>query len=364
MQISIGTSMKTDVKAAIAEVTAKISNPKLLVLLTPYENLEKASDLLNKKYAGVSMIGTSATTYYGSESTDKRTVLIGFGSDAAVEVGVIRNLSSAPIIDIPDMEERVRNIHAGKEDTVCLEFCTNDEERLVSTLNVALERAGIKLAGGTIFGVPAGKASYAMCNGELYTDACAYALIKNTGGKIRVYSELIFKPMDGVRRHVATSVNLEKKELITLDGRPAAQVYCEDAGVSEDKLVGNVLTNPLGRVIGDEIYIASPYEITRTGALINYKRINENDTISVMELLDYDAVGKQTRERIKLENPKISAIFSINCIYRHLLYTNEGYLTSFLSQMAAVAPHVGIVGGGEQCGKQHVNQTMVAIVFE
>ena len=67
---------------------------------------------------------------------------------------------------------------------------------------------------------------------------------------------------------------------------------------------------PLGRVIGEDIYISSPYEIGRNGSLICYKRINENDTISVMELLDYDSVGENTRALIQNENPNISFIFS------------------------------------------------------
>lgn len=364
MQISIGISKKADVTAAIEEVSAKVVNPSMLIMLSSYEHLSKATQILSQKYAGVPMIGTSATTYEGSESSDKRMVLIGFGKDIVGEVGVIRNLSTAPMIDIPKMEENIAKVQAGVGNTICLEFCTNDEERLVTTMNVALEHAGIPVAGGTVFGVPEGASSMVMVNGVLYQDACAYAIIKNQTGKIRTYSELIFKPMEGAKKHIATGVKLDTKELLTLDGRPAASVYCEDAGVSESELVGNVLTNPLGRVIGDQVFIASPYQIGKNGSLINYKRINENDTISVMELEDYEAVGAQTRATITQENSKISFVFSINCIYRHLLYTDRGYLNTFLGEMAKLGPHIGVVGGGEQLGKQHVNQTMVCVVFE
>ena len=46
------------------------------------------------------------------------------------------------------------------------------------------------------------------------------------------------------------------------------------------------------------------------------------------------------------------------------LFTNENYLGTFLKDMRTIAPHVGVVGGGEQYRKQHVNQTMVCAVFE
>lgn len=364
MQVKIGTSMNSNVQNAVAEVSAKADKPNLLVLLTSYEHLKEASELVAQKFPGVPLIGTSTTSYYESESSDKRTILIAFGSDVDAQVGIIRCLSKSPMIDIADMEEKVSKIQAGDQNTICLEFCTNDEERLTTTLNVAVGRARIPIVGGTIFGYPSGATPYAMLNGVLYPDACCYALIKNKSGKIRTYSENIFGPMECARPHIATKVDLKKKELISLDGRPAADVYCEDAGVSRSQLVDNVLTNPLGRVIGDEIFISSPYAIGDRGSLINYKRINENDTIQVMELKDYDAINEETRRRIKNENRNISFIFSINCIYRHLLYSQRNYLTTLLTNMKSVGPHVGIVGGGEQHNRQHVNQTMVCAVFE
>lgn len=364
MQVTVGTSKKTEVSAAVAEVTAGITNPKLLILLSAYEQLEEGSKLIKEKYSQTPLMGTSSTTYFQSESSDERMILIAFGQDVDAEIGIIRNLSMMPIADIPDMEEKLRKVHPGMGDTVCLEFCTNDEERLVTTMNVALDNVEVTLAGGTVFGVPEGAVSYVMADGKLYTDACVYAVIKNTGGKVRVYSELIFKALEGAKQHIATSVNLANKELLTLDGRPAADVYCEDAGVTSDKIASNVLTNPLGRVIGDDIYIASPYMVGKNNSLINYKKINENDMVSVMELIDYEVAGADTRRQIESENRKISFVFSINCIYRHLLYSDRGYLKTFLGSMSDLGLHVGIVGGGEQYGKQHVNQTMVAVVFE
>lgn len=356
--------MKTEVEAAVAEACSKISAPKFLVLLSSFDQFEKASKLIAEKFPNVPIIGTGTISYYDTTSSDKRMLLLGFGNDAEVEVGVVRNLSTAPMLDIPALEEKVSKIQAGDGNTICLEFCTNDEERLVTTLNVALERARIPIVGGTVFGYPDGYAPKVLVNGQLYENACCYALLKNKSGKIRTYSENIYGPMECPVTHIATKVNLSAKECISLDGRPAADVYCQDANVSKNELVDNVLTNPLGRVIGDQIFITSPYAIGNNGSLISYKRINENDSIQVLELKDYESIGADTRRNIRDENSHISFILSINCIYRHLLYSNRGYLDTFISEMKSVGPHVGIVGGGEQYKKQHVNQTMVCAVFE
>ncbi len=364
MQISIFTSLKTDAAAAAAEVCAKVGSPKLLILLSSFDLFEKISNIVSEKFPNIPTIGTGTISYCGKDSSDKRTILLAFGNDIDVEVGVIRKLSTAPMLDIPAMEEKVSKISAGDSNTVCLEFCTNDEERLVTSLNVALERSRIPIVGGTVFGYPQGYVPKVLVNGKLYKDACCYALVKNRAGKIRTYSENIYGPMACPKIHIATKVNLATKELISLDGRPAADVYCQDADVSRNQLVDNVLTNPLGRVIGEQIFVSSPYGIGNNGSLINYKRINENDSIQVLELKDYDAIQYDTRQSIKHENGKISFILSVNCIYRHLLFSNKGYLNEFIGNMGSLGPHVGVVGGGEQYKKQHVNQTMVCAVFE
>ena len=64
--------------------------------------------------------------------------------------------------------KKVSKISAGDSNTICLEFCTNDEERLVTTLNVALERARIPIVGGTVFGYPEGYTPKVLVNGEYF----------------------------------------------------------------------------------------------------------------------------------------------------------------------------------------------------
>ena len=118
-------------------------------------------------------------------------------------------------------------------------------------MNVALERANVPILGGTVFGTPAGKESIVSVNGQIYKDACAWMLVKNTSGKIRTYSENIYAVPENAKTHVATKVNLANKELVSLDNRPAADVYSNELGVSRSSIVDNVFKNPLGRIVGD-----------------------------------------------------------------------------------------------------------------
>lgn len=364
LDINFGTSSNPDAFEAVREATEKIKTPTLLIVFTAHETLRAVTDAILARFPGVPCIGMGATSYFGTSNSATETVIIGFGKDARVKTGVMRHLSFAPVYDLKDLKSAVSEVSPGADDSVCLEFCTNSEEQLVTSMNMVLEGRGVTLLGGTVFGTPEGMTSKVMVDGVLYEDACCYALIKNTSGKIRTYSENIYAVLPGTPRHIATEVNGKARELIRLDGHPAADVYAAELGLSRDQIVDNVLRAPLGRIVGEEVFITSMYDLKSNGALVNYKRINDNDTISILHLQDYDRINSDTRDIIRRGNSRISFIFSVNCIYRHLLFTGENYLERFLGNMGHLGPHIGVVGGGEQYRNQHVNQTMVCAVFE
>lgn len=364
MQVTIGKSSQNDALQAVKEAMRNSGTPKLIFFICAYQNIKEVAEVIAREYPNTLSIGTSGISYHDGQATDRELLITAFGQDAEVAVGVMRHLSSCPVADIEALKQAIQAVHPEDGKTVCIECCAGHEERLVTTMNVALAPHHIPLVGGTVFGTPEGKPSYVVVNGKLYEDACCFAVIKNKSGRIRTYSELIYELDPSAPRHIATKVNLDNKELITLDGRPAAEVYATELGISKSEVVDNVLQSPLGRVVGDEVFISSQYAIGNGDSLINYKRINENDTICVLKLKDYKSINADTRDEIRRESSGISYIFSVNCIYRHLLFTNEGYLNTFISDMERVGPYVGMVGGGEQYKNQHVNQTMVCAVFE
>lgn len=152
--------------------------------------------------------------------------------------------------------------------------------------------------------------------------------------------------------------------MIELDGRPAAEAYSKELGIPKEKIVDNVLKNPMGRAVGEEVFISSMMSLEADGTLLNYKRINKNDCIYFLALGDYQETERETREQMKSEMRQISLVVSIDCIYRYLLYDGEGYFETYARDMASLGNHMGVVGGGEQYNNQHVNQTMVCAVFE
>ncbi len=355
--------MAGNAQSAVDEASRQVQNPQGIIFFTDYNLISEVSKILKGKYPDAEIIGTSGNAYCNTNLSDKITIITAIESDAKVSAGTISHLSMAPVQDLGNLERSVKTVSPGKEDSVTIEFCTNEEERLVTTMNMVLEKYGIGLCGGTVFGVPDGKPSLVSYNGEVFQDCCAYIVIKNTGGKARVYAENIYGKVRDIP-HIATKVNRAKKALVELDHRPAADVYAEEMHLSRNEIVGNVLKNPLGRCVGDKIFISSMHTLESNGTLLNYKKINENDTIYILELLDYDDINRQTRNTIQGESKRIDLVFSFNCIYRYMLFTQENYFGTLLQNMSTLGPSVGCVAGGEQYNNQHVNQTMVCAVFE
>ena len=243
-----------------------------------------------------------------------------------IRCGIITEASRCPVAGTTQLLKQIAEISPGTDDTVCVEYCTGSEEKLVTTFTSCLETKGIHLAGGTVFGVPDGKPPVVAYNGELYEDACVYALIKNTTGKIRVYKENIYEKTSA-QSHFATKVDVSRKALIELDGRPAADVYSAELGIPRDKIVDNVLVNPMGRAVGNQVFISSMNGMDTDGTLTNYKRINKNDCIYFLSLGDYKATEQQTRQQIQQDASHISLVLSIDF---------------FLKRAVQLIPHAGV----------------------
>lgn len=359
----VGTSSRHEAKAAVEEACASIKNPKLLILFTSHDRLLEESELLMEKYPDTPCIGTSGTSFHNGRDMEQQLVVTAFLEGVEAICGVMEHISSMPLLGIKQVQEKAAKIAPGNENTVCIEFCTGAEEKMISTLQAGLAGKNIGVIGGTVYGYPADAVGAVSVNGKIYEDACAYVFIRNLTGKIKIYRENIYGRSSG-SVHIATKVDRKTRELIELDGRPTADVYSEETGIPKSKIVDSVLEYPLGRSVGDEIYIASMYAIGKNGSFVNYKQVNENDTIHILKLLDYEEIMQQTREKISQQMGRVSFILSVDCIYRYLLFSGKNYLSTYLKNMHSLGEHVGIVGGGEQFENQHVNQTMVCAVFE
>lgn len=362
MRTFIGTGQGNP-RDAVKQAIQGLKAPAAIIFMAPYDMAEEVAVLIREAYPDAPSIGTIGTKLVNGKVDENNFAVLAFFEDVRVSCGIITDISRCPVAHIGEIQRKLSEISAASENTVCIEYCTGSEEKLVTTFTSCLEKRGISLIGGTVFGVPEGKPPIVAYNGKIYEDACVYAFVKNLTGKVKVYKENIYEN-NAKQAHFATKVDVSRKALIELDGRPAAEVYSKELGLPKDKIIDNVLINPMGRAVGEQVFISSMMTLESDGTLINYKRINKNDCIYFLSLGDYKEIEKKTREKIKSDMKHISLVLSVDCAYRYFLYNGENYTAAYAKDMASLGSHIGIIGGGEQYNNQHVNQTMVCAVFE
>lgn len=338
----------------LSEAVKGFVNPSLIILLSNENKFKEHVEELEQLYPGIPSIGCVCTSYTKSLTIENGITVIAFSDCVSVAANVILELSSIPVKYISRMEEDIKKVKAESQNTICIDLATGNHSRLMTILGSILENKNIPLIGA---GVYYNKVS---CNGVIYEDACAYAFIKNNG-RIKAYKETIYKPTD--LKMVVTKADSKKYVLYELNGKPAESVYCDYLNISPNKINTQYFQNPLGKWVGDEFYIMGIGQL-QDRALQCYKRINNMDIISILELDDYKQVINNTVTAIKKDMHHISGIFSMNCGGRHTFSENENYWKDYLKTMNFTDNHVGIVAMGEHFNSQHVNLTMVCFAFE
>ena len=199
-------------------------------------------------------------------------------------------------------------------------------------------------------------------NGTVYPDAVAYALVRNKNGRVKAYKENIYHQM-GNYRFIASRTDKGRYIIGELNGKPARQTYQEILHVTEQQILTQTFKNPFGKLNGDDICIVSIKEVNGN-ALACYRQVNDSDVLVLLELSDFRNVVKHTVQKIRTDFPRISAVFSVNCLFRYKLFSENHYMQEYLGEMGALGSHAGFVGYGEHYNNQFVNQSMACVVFE
>ena len=189
-----------------------------------------------------------------------------------------------------------------------------------------------------------------------------YALIKNETGKVKTYKENIYTPREGVRL-LASKTDKKKYYIGELNGRSAKAVYMDLTGCGEKEIENQTHTNPLGKMVGDDICIVSIKGVEGSG-ITCYRQVNDSDILTLLEMNDPMEVAQRTVNSIKSDFSHVSGIYSVNCAFRYLLLQQRNELNGYLDKIASLGTSCGLVGYGEHYNGQFVNQTMTCVVFE
>lgn len=339
----------------LQEAVRGLSNPQFIMLLSNKEQFEAHVKKLEALYPHVPSIGCIGMSY-DTQVVEKGVGVIAYYDGITAAANVLEEVSVMPVKYIERLKEDVRRVNSSKEDTVCIDFCTGNDACVLTTIYSVLRNSNISLVGGT------GDGGMVSANGRIYQDAVAYALVKNNRGRVKTYKENIYRPM-GNYRFIASRTDKANYRIGLLNGMSARQVYQDILHVTEKEIQTQTFKNPFGKINGDDTCIISIKEVSGN-ALTCFRQVNDSDVLIMLELGDYKETVRNTIRTIKSDFPRISAVFSVNCLFRYLLLNENNYMQEYLRDMSALNNHAGLVGYGEHYNNRFVNQSMTCVVFE
>ena len=351
MKQFFGTSRRGDLREAVRG----LQSPQLIMLFSTDGQFDSHVKELEKLYPQIPSIGCIGMSY-AAEITEKGVSVIAFYDGVTASAGVLEEVSTMPVKYISRLEQDLKKVNGSQKDTICIDFCSGNDACVLTTIYSVLKRKNISLVGGT------GDAGRVSANGQVFQDATAYAFIRNNGGRVRAYKENIYHRM-GNYYFIASKTNKAEYIIGELNGKPARDVYQEILHVTEKEIETQTFKNPFGKISGNDTCIISIKEV-QGNALKCFRQVNDSDVLILLELDDYRAVVKNTIQNIRQDFSRISAVFSVNCLFRYLLFTENHYFQEYLKEMGTLGSHTGFVGYGEHYNNRFVNQSMTCVVFE
>jgi len=337
------------------EAVQGLYNPQFIMLLSNATQFEDHVQALERRFPGVPSIGCIGMCYQ-TKVVENGVGIIAFSDGVSAAANVLEHVSAMPVKYIQRLERDIQTVGGSGRDTVCIDFCAGNDACVLTTINTALRRQGISLVGGT------GDQGKVSANGRVYPDGVAYALVRNQSGRVKTYKENIYHQL-GNYRFIASNTDRANYILGSLNGKPAKQVYQSILHVTDEEILTRTFQNPFGKVNGDDTCIISIKEVNGN-ALACFRQVNDSDVLILLELGDYQAITRETIQQICRDFPRRSAIFSVNCLFRYKLFSERGYMQTYLHEMASLGPHAGFVGYGEHYNNRFVNQSMTCVVFE
>lgn len=357
MRITCGSSKRGDVAEAVREIKDPAA---LFFTVAAEEMLEHAAGEIWNAFPGVPSIGGVGQAYMGKQTFDAGITVIAMRDNIKVAADVLEQASVMPMKYIRRLEEAVKAVGGERGKTACFDICSAGADvRAVTTLSDYLCRAGYDLAGGT------SNSAAVACNGKIYKDACAFFIFKDTKGKIKSYKENIYVRQRGnEKQFMVTDASPKDYKIRTLEGTPAERVYTSELGIGRDKITTQTFKNPFGHICGEDTYIISIKGVESDGSITTFRPANKMDFLTILDMGDYREVVQDTVSRIKKDLGSASAVLSVNCLFRYIMFSDEHYWDSYLDQMSRSFSHAGMVGVGEHFNTQFVNQTMCCLAFE
>ena len=200
-------------------------------------------------------------------------------------------------------------------------------------------------------------------NGKAYNDSAVIALLKmQKKAGFSIIETQSFNVLDPIL--VANKVNVESREVIEFNHKPAVQAYADALGVLSPKEIPKYfLSHPVGLVIDENnVLVRSPHKVIGSNIKFFCNILKDME----VRLLEDGDIVKETQKAIeqkkKVLGKKITGILSFDCIHRRVELENKNLVEQY-GELFADIPTIGFYSYGEvHIG--HMNQTATMLIFE
>jgi hypothetical protein len=210
----------------------------------------------------------------------------------------------------------------------------------------------IPFVGGSAGDDLAFRATLVAANGRTFEHAAVLALLRVPAG-YEIIKTQSFRPRGKVL--TATEVDETTRTVRRFDGVPAAEAYARSLGLDGADVATCFMSNPVGLMLGDELFVRSPQRVLKDGSIVFYCRIREGTELELLESTDIVAGTARALEGSH------RALIVFNCILRTLQLQEEGQCDAF-GALFTNTPSVGFSTYGEEY-KGHINQTATMLAF-
>ena len=210
----------------------------------------------------------------------------------------------------------------------------------------------IPFVGGSAGDDLAFRATLVAANGHTFERAAVLALLRVPAG-YRIIKTQSFRLLG--KTLTATEVDEAARTVRRFNDAPAVEAYAQALGIDGDSPASYFMSNPVGLMVGGELFVRSPQRVLEDGSIVFYSRIREGAELELLESTDIIADTCRALEGSQ------RALIVFNCIWRTLQLQDEGQCEAY-GALFANTPSVGFSTYGEAY-MGHVNQTATMLAF-
>lgn len=335
-----------------------------LVLFFASSEYEAPGAALQEAFPGSAVIGSSShSEYCGDGYTSGSVSLMAFDADSLADVcvRVVENIAGEP--DLRGTLDEMQGYYGGADTIfadyghyvgiVLFESGAKAEEVFMDRLGTVTD---VLFVGGSSSTAEHGE-SLVYAGGKSYSGAAVLALLKTVNGYdvIKTQSAHIFSE----QKLLVTKSDLRNRILFEFDNRPCGEVYAEVLGVPADQIGNYFVSNPLGVVAGDEIFVRTFNQI-ENGGITLHCGLPEGTEINVLKIGNIVEDTKAALDATITYQP--AGVINFNCLYRTLEILNENQVEPYCALFGRY-PSIGFSTGGEAY-LGHINETSTILVIK